>query len=130
MSSKQFMLVLALILYLVLRKAIKNDLYSKLVFANLFLSISLNMLFKIIFHREFPEVSKLAEFSGLSYPNSHSMVGLSFYGLLLYFCYTKINSKHLKYTSVAFITSLILLIGAARIYLGVKSETSLRDAVN
>lgn len=118
-GSEQFMLVLAIIIYLALRKNNKYALYSKVLIANLITSIGLNMFFKIIFHRELPEVSKLAELSGLGYPNSHSMVGLSFYGLIIYICFINISDKTKRWLTAIFIGLMILLIGGSRIYLRV-----------
>lgn len=118
-GSEQFMLVFSLIIYFALKNNKKYVLYSKALIVNLILSISLNMFFKIIFHRELPVVSKLAELSGLGYPNSHSMVGLSFYGLIIYFCFSNITDKAKRWLAAASISLMILLIGGSRILLGV-----------
>lgn len=118
-GTEQFLIIFALLIYLISRRYKKYALYSKILMIDLIASIGLNISFKIIFHRELPRISELVEISGLSFPNSHSMVGLSFYGLILYLCYKNINDGYKKYFAVVSLGFLIFLIGLSRVYLGV-----------
>ena len=47
------------------------------------------------------------------------MVGMAFYGLLIYFIYRKVKNPYIKWTSCILLTILIFLIGLSRVYLGV-----------
>lgn len=57
--------------------------------------------------------------AGYSFPSGHSMVSMAFYGLLIYFAYTKIQNKNLRNIVCITLTLLIVSIGFSRIYLGV-----------
>lgn len=47
------------------------------------------------------------------------MVGMAFYGYLIYLIYKYVNNKSLKYTLITILSALIIIIGTSRIYLGV-----------
>ncbi len=47
------------------------------------------------------------------------MVGMAFYGYLIYLIYKYVNNKSLKYTLITILSALIIIIGISRIYLGV-----------
>jgi len=96
----------------------KYAFYSKMIGANLVASSIANEIFKMAFHRGRPNVLRLIEISGFSFPSGHSMIGLSFYGFISYLCFKNIKSKW-RYTLVVFFGVLILTIGISRIYLGV-----------
>ena len=106
-------------------------------------SIILNSVLKHVFKSERPEIHRIAEASGFSFPSGHSMISMAFYGLLLYI-YNKKSLydghammalalygiiaftfwHHVKRTGnrtllVLFAAFMILMIGTSRIYLGV-----------
>lgn len=47
------------------------------------------------------------------------MVSMAFYGFLIYLIYKNVKNKYIKVISILLLSTLILLIGASRIYLGV-----------
>ena len=47
------------------------------------------------------------------------MVGMAFYGYLIYLIYKYIKNKYIKYGLILLLSSLICAIGVSRIYLGV-----------
>ncbi len=96
----------------------KYSFYSKMIGVNLIASSIANEIFKLVFHRGRPNVLRLIEISGFSFPSGHSMIGLSFYGFISYLCFKNIRSKW-RYAIVALFGVLILSIGTSRIYLGV-----------
>lgn len=92
---------------------IKNKIYGKIISLNLIIISILNFTLKNIFDRARPTGLALIDETG------HSMINMAFYGLIIYFIYTKIKNKYIKWISVLIISILILLIGMSRIYLGV-----------
>lgn len=89
------------------------------VWINIIVITILNILLKNILQRPRPEGFRLISESGYSFPSGHSMVSMAFYGLLIYFAYTKIQNKNLRSIACVALILLIVLIGFSRIYLGV-----------
>jgi undecaprenyl-diphosphatase len=118
-GSAQVLIAIAVLSIFFLRKRGKYFLYSKLICANLTLTWLLNTLFKALFQRERPDILRLAEASGYSFPSGHSMTSLSFYGLIIYLCIKLIRNPTRRFISVVFLSGLILAIGMSRVYLGV-----------
>lgn len=97
----------------------KNKKHSLFVTLNLILVFVLNRLLKLIIARPRPEVLKIVEAGGYSFPSGHSMISFGFYGFLIYLAYKNIRTKKIKYPLIISLAILILLIGISRIYLGV-----------
>lgn len=91
---------------------------TAVIIINLVLSWLLNAGIKYIIHRDRPDILKLIEIGGFSFPSGHSMVSMSFYGLIIYLCQRNIKSNF-KYIASSILSVLIMLIGLSRIYLGV-----------
>lgn len=119
MGSAQVLILVALLSYLILRKSKNYALYGKTIAVNLAATWIFNEVFKVIFHRQRPDILRLVDVIGFSFPSGHSMVSLSFYGLILYFIYKNMENGFKKYLFVTFFSLLILFIGISRIYLGV-----------
>lgn len=97
----------------------KNKKFGLIITSNLIIVTILNQLLKFIVKRPRPSELFLVIENGYSFPSGHSMVSLSFYGLLIYFIYKYINNKKLKISLIILLVFLIILIGISRIYLGV-----------
>jgi undecaprenyl-diphosphatase len=119
MGSASILVLIALLTYVILRRNKNCTLYGKVIAVNLGATWILNEVFKVIFHRQRPDILRLVEVGGFSFPSGHSMVSLSFYGLILYFIYKNTKNSFIKYLLVIFFSLLILFIGISRIYLGV-----------
>lgn len=78
-----------------------------------------NQTIKHIVRRPRPNVLRLVEESGYSFPSGHSMISVAFYGLVIYLIYKNVNNKYLKWTLITLLSLLILTIGFSRIYVGV-----------
>jgi undecaprenyl-diphosphatase len=117
-SGKFLSLVSILLLPLFFINKRKYSLYAALIIINVSLSSLLNIGLKTIINRARPDILKLVEVSGLSFPSGHSMASMSFYGFLIYLCNRNIKSKY-RYAVTVFLVVLIFLIGFSRIYLGV-----------
>lgn len=98
---------------------LKNKRDSKMIVLNLSLVFILNRILKYIIARPRPNILRLVEETGYSFPSGHSMVSMGFYGFLIYLICINIKNKKIKYPLVVFLSLLILLIGLSRIYLGV-----------
>lgn len=96
----------------------KYSFYSKMAVLNLAITSVLSEAFKVLFHRERPDILKLVEAVGFSFPSGHSMMSTSFYGYMAYLFYVNMKSKW-KYLIIGLFSVTILLIGISRIYLGV-----------
>lgn len=98
---------------------IKNIKTGILISVNSINSVIINSVFKRIIKRERPIVLHLIEQTGFSFPSGHAMAAMSFYGFLIYLI---AKSKFNTYTKVIYIfllSTIILLVGISRIYLGV-----------
>jgi undecaprenyl-diphosphatase len=117
-GSREFFMVLALILIVAFFRKNNFSFYASMIVINLLLSSLLSEGIKYIFHRNRPEILRLINIGGYSFPSGHSMVSMSFYGFLIYLCCKNYKTRW-KYLIVSLLTILILLIGLSRIYLGV-----------
>lgn len=79
----------------------------------------INQAIKHIVRRPRPNVLRLVEESGYSFPSGHSMVSMAFYGIVIYLVYKNVSNKYLKWTLITLLSLLILSIGFSRIYVGV-----------
>lgn len=79
----------------------------------------INQAIKHIVRRPRPNVLRLVEESGYSFPSGHSMVSMAFYGIIIYLVYKNVTNKYLKWTLITLLSLLILSIGFSRIYVGV-----------
>ena len=111
--------IILLLLSLIILIFSKDKKMGLIILINLFVSILLNLIFKGIIQRDRPLEDFLIEESGYSFPSGHSMVSMAYYGLLMYFVFTKVDDKEIKYIIMFLLGFLILLIGFSRIYLGV-----------
>lgn len=78
-----------------------------------------NQIIKHIIRRPRPNVLRLVEESGYSFPSGHSMVSMAFYGIIIYLVYKNVSNKYLKWILIILLSLLILSIGFSRIYVGV-----------
>lgn len=108
-----------LILLTLLSFLLKNKKLSFIITANLGLITIINQVLKFIVKRPRPSDLFLIVETGYSFPSGHSMVSLSFYGLLIYFIYKYFKNKKLKISLITLLSLIIVLIGVSRVYLGV-----------
>ena len=106
--------ILTIVLLITLKKKQKI-----MVISNVLIITILNQLLKILFMRPRPEIMRLIEEQGYSFPSGHCMVSTAFYGLLIYLIYKNVKNKYIKYTLCTILSILILIICLSRIYLGV-----------
>lgn len=106
-------------LTIILLILIKNKKIGILIGTNLITITILNQALKFIVQRPRPTEFRLINESGYSFPSGHSMISMAFYGFLIYLMNKYIQNKGLKITLILLLSSLIVMIGISRIYLGV-----------
>lgn len=97
----------------------KHKWYSIKVPAIALSSLGLMFLLKNLFNRQRPQIPLLYEAKGLSFPSGHALMSVTFYGLLIYMVFKSVRNRELRWTLIALLLFLILIIGTSRIYLRV-----------
>lgn len=119
LGSATGIIILTIILFLI----IKNKQQNILLGANLCIITLINQILKYLIMRPRPNIFRIVEESGYSFPSGHSMVSMAFYGYLIYLVYQNMKNKYLKWFLIITLAILIILIGISRIYLGVHYTT-------
>lgn len=112
-STKYFIIICLLIIIF-----LKNKLALLISFAMIINAIIV-FIAKHIIKRERPNINRIVEEKGYSYPSCHTFSATCFYGLMIFLI--TMSSLNLGYQIIITIPliSIILLIGFSRIYLGV-----------
>jgi undecaprenyl-diphosphatase len=79
----------------------------------------LNDLLKGVYQRARPDIHRIVEETGYSYPSGHSMASFTFYSLLAYLLWRHLPSRGWRAALIVFSVFMILGIGLSRVYLGV-----------
>lgn len=79
----------------------------------------INKLIKSIFERERPDLHRLIEETGYSFPSGHSMSAFAMYGILAYLLWRHVPSAWGRTLVIVLGLAVTLSIGISRIYLGV-----------
>ena len=98
--------------------------FRTLLIFSVILSSGVYVALKEFFTRARPdEALRLVSEAGYSFPSGHSMTGLVFYGLIIYYVNTHMGNKKAAKVITALLCVLIVLIGFSRVYLGVHYPT-------
>ncbi|PLT34521.1 phosphatase PAP2 family protein [Bacillus sp. V5-8f] len=90
-----------------------------LFFAVLAGSTVLFMLIKRFIQRERPDIHRLIEATGFSFPSGNATMAMALYGFLLFIFLRHISSQIGRIFVVIFCVGMILFIGISRVYMGV-----------
>lgn len=101
--------------YIVIYK--KNNLYWQMLIINFCLGVFVNQSLKPIFARPRPEILRLENVGGYSFPSGHATISMCFYGYIIYLILTLLKTKF-KYLFASLFTILVALVGYSRVYLG------------
>ena len=101
------------------------------------LAIIINMLImwfligflKRTFKRKRPNINRLVEEKGYSYPSGHTMTATIFYGFIIFLLTISNISLSFQISLITCLTLLILLIGYTRVYLGVHYLSDIVGAI-
>lgn len=120
MGSAVTLILLALMIICYFGKFLNHHFAINMIIAALAGSWLANEFLKWVFQRSRPpELMRLIDASGYSFPSGHAMVSFTFYGLLIYLLWFNLGSGKLRYFWAVFLSVLVLAIGMSRIYLGV-----------
>nr|WP_263326368.1 phosphatase PAP2 family protein [Neobacillus sp. Marseille-Q6967] len=79
----------------------------------------LNFILKSIFQRARPDLHRLIEIGGYSFPSGHAMNAFTVYGILTFLLWRHIFNRSGRTLLLLFSSIMIAMIGISRIYLGV-----------
>jgi undecaprenyl-diphosphatase len=111
--------VIAVLIMIVLFTAFKHRRELILFAAVNIGSALLNLLLKTVFHRARPDLNRLIEITGFSFPSGHAMAAVTLYGSLAFLLWKHISSRTGRNVLLIFSAFMIMMIGLSRIYLGV-----------
>jgi len=97
----------------------KNKQNGSLVVLNVANTVTINVILKELFSRPRPYELIMIEETGYSFPSGHSMAAMAFYGFLIYLIWKNSWKRKNKVLATIILSSIILLVGISRIYLGV-----------
>ncbi|GMA97285.1 phosphatase PAP2 family protein [Pelosinus sp. IPA-1] len=83
----------------------------------------LSYLLKILFHRTRPDLFRVVQETGYSFPSGHALATMCFYGMVAFLIMRIIDSWRGRLTVMTLAVVLSMLIGISRIYLGVHYPT-------
>lgn len=111
--------VLTIITLIVLYFFFKHRSELLLFFVVLLGSYYLFRTLKLIFHRARPDLHRLIEIGGYSFPSGHATNAITVYGILTFLFWRHIPTKWGRKLLLIFSVIMIFMIGFSRIYLGV-----------
>ncbi|MCK1992006.1 phosphatase PAP2 family protein [Peribacillus muralis] len=118
-GSTGSIIVLSLFILFFLYKVLKHRLELILFIVVMAGSPLLNVLVKLCFQRTRPDLHRLIEIGGYSFPSGHAMNAMSLYGILTFLLWRHIKARAGRIVLIVIGTMMILAIGISRIYLGV-----------
>lgn len=118
-GSAPFVTILSLFLLIFLYKVLHHRQELILFIAAVAGSALLNGLLKHLFHRMRPELHRLINVGGYSFPSGHAMSAFTVYVIVSFLLWRHIRRGWGRSLLVVFSIMMILSIGVSRIYLGV-----------
>jgi len=82
-------------------------------------SLLLKFILKLYFQRARPDIPVIEKVDGYSFPSGHALIGVVFYGLVIFVIWHEVKQKWLKIALTILFVLFILLISFSRIYLRV-----------
>jgi undecaprenyl-diphosphatase len=79
----------------------------------------LNVLLKLLFHRPRPDLHRIIEATGFSFPSGHAMAAFSLYATLIFLLWKNASAGSARVLLLLIGSAFIAAIGLSRIYLGV-----------
>ena len=108
-------LFVSLFLYFVLKHRIELILFIFVVAG----TPMINQALKQFFHRARPDLHRLIEIGGYSFPSGHAMNAFTVYGIITFLLWRHISSRLGRTILILISSGFIFMIGTSRIYLGV-----------
>lgn len=108
-------LISLILLYFVWRRRAQALLFFIVIVG----TVILNMTLKLYFHRERPDLNRIIEETGYSFPSGHTMMAFSLYIIIAFVTWRTVQTKVGAVMLTFFAAFMILAIAISRIYLGV-----------
>ena len=105
----------SLFLYYVLKHRMELILFGSVVIG----TPIINQILKQFFHRARPDLHRLIEIGGYSFPSGHAMNAFAVYGIITFLLWRHIPSRLGRTILILISSGFIFMIGTSRIYLGV-----------
>ncbi|HHW36214.1 MAG TPA: phosphatase PAP2 family protein [Bacillales bacterium] len=118
-GSTVFIVPLSLLILVFLYKVLKHRSELILFVAVMVGSNILYFLLKLYFHRARPDLHRLIEVSGYSFPSGHATNACTLYGILAFLLWRHIRTRSGRTILIILSVMMIFTIGISRIYLGV-----------
>jgi undecaprenyl-diphosphatase len=115
----RFIAVLSIFVLFFLLRVLKYRLEILIYLAVVFCTPILNRLLKLYFERTRPDLHRLIEIGGYSFPSGHAMNAFSFYSILAFLLWRHVPAKSGRVAVILISSFMIAAIGTSRIYLGV-----------
>ncbi|MCH1626458.1 phosphatase PAP2 family protein [Ferdinandcohnia quinoae] len=124
-GSFPVIVIMSIFIMVFLYKILKHRAELILFIAVLVGSSLLNLILKEVFQRARPELHRLIEITGYSFPSGHAMGAFTFYGVLTFLLWRHIPVIWGRVLLILFSGMMIVGIGVSRIYLGVHYPTDI-----
>lgn len=118
-GSTKFVLFLIAAGFAILLFVVRNRADAFFFFAALGGTGVLNQTLKFIFKRERPDIHRLVDVTGFSFPSGHTMMAFSLYAVIAYILWRHIRTAASKILLIILACFMFAMIGISRIYLGV-----------
>ena len=115
LASAKFVTLLCLVLLIF----VKNKVIPITIIINMLIMWGLIGILKNTFKRKRPNINRLVEEKGYSYPSGHTMTATIFYGFIIFLIIISNLTLPLKWILIISLALLILFVGYTRVYLGV-----------
>lgn len=118
-GSAPFVIVLSLFMLFFLYKVLHHRFELTLFVAAITGSAILNGILKHLFKRVRPDLHRLIDVEGYSFPSGHAMNAFTVYGIISFLLWRHIRSELGRWVLIFVSIVMVLAIGISRIYLGV-----------
>ncbi|WP_028392361.1 phosphatase PAP2 family protein [Bacillus cihuensis] len=118
-GSMPVVLVIVLIALIILDKVLKHRTELVLFVVVIIGTPVLNQLLKFVFQRSRPDIHRLIEVGGYSFPSGHAMNAFAVYGIISFLLWRHIPTFLGRTTLIIISGIFIFMIGISRVYLGV-----------
>ncbi|SDX60608.1 phosphatase PAP2 family protein [Paenibacillus sp. CF384] len=118
-GSTSTMIPIVLIVAVLLFFVFKHRKELVLLLGGMLGSTLLNELLKPMYERDRPNIHRLVEQHGFSYPSGNAMAAFTFYVLITYLLWRHIRLRRWRLALLCFSAAMIMIMGVSRIYLGV-----------
>lgn len=92
-------------------------------------TIVLNTLLKFYFKRERPEIYRILDANGFSFPSGHTMMAFSLYTIIAYIFWRNVKKPIYRVFLIMFTVFMISIISIGRIYLGVHYPSDIAGGI-